>query len=241
MHLADARWPELGERSDLALVPLGSCEQHGPHLPFVTDAAVAHEVARRAVLGLRARGVRAVCTPVLAFGASGEHQHFPGTIDIGHEALFRVLVELGRSVTCWADHVVFVNGHGGNLPTVRAAVAHLRHEGRDTAWFPCEPAGADAHAGRTETSLMTAIAPDSVRAEAAEAGVTDPVEDLLPVLLERGVIGVSANGVLGDPAGASAAEGEELVREMVSEVLDAVQAGEPDLDGRLRPTADVWA
>jgi mycofactocin system creatininase family protein len=235
MHLADARWPELGERSDVALVPLGSCEQHGPHLPFVTDAAVAEEVAGRAVLGLRARGVRAVATPVLAFGASGEHQHFPGTVDIGHEALFRVLVELGRSVTCWAGRVVFVNGHGGNLPTVRAATAHLRHEGRDVSWVSCEPPGADAHAGRTETSLMAAIAPDTVRLDAAQPGATDPIEVLLPRLLRSGVIAVSPNGVLGDPAGASAAEGEELLAGMVREALDAVLDGSRELDGRLRP------
>lgn len=239
MHLADTRWPELEATEVVALVPLGSCEQHGPHLPFVTDAAVAEEVARRAVLGLRVRGVRAVCTPVLAFGASGEHQHFPGTIDIGHEALFRVLVELGRSATCWADRVVFVNGHGGNLPTVRAATAQLRHEGRDTGWVPCEPPGSDPHAGRTETSLMAAIAPGAVRPEAAVAGATAPIEELLPRLRTGGVIAVSPNGVLGDPAGATAAEGEELLAELVAETVAAVRDGVTDLDGRLRAPAAV--
>ena len=138
MDLADTPWPELGARVEVVLLPVGSCEQHGPHLPFVADAAVATEVARRAVAVLRAEGVHAVLAPTLPYGASGEHQHFPGTIDIGHEALFRVLVELGRSVSCWAERLVLVNGHGGNLPTVAAAVAQLRHERRDAAWVPCE-------------------------------------------------------------------------------------------------------
>lgn len=237
MDLAAARWPELGERVDVLLVPTGSCEQHGPHLPFATDAAVAQEVARRAAAALSEQGTSVVCAPVLAYGASGEHQQFPGTLDIGHMALFRVLVELGRSATCWADRVLFVNGHGGNVPAIRAAVAQLRREGRSVAWVPCEPAGADAHAGRAETSLMAAIAPETVRPDAAAAGATEPVEELLPQLLAGGVISVSANGVLGDPAGASAAEGESLLRQLVADTVAAVGRGDADADGRARSAA----
>jgi len=233
MDLADTPWPELGARVEVVLLPVGSCEQHGPHLPFVTDAAIATEVARRAVAILRAEGVHAVLAPTLPYGASGEHQHFPGTIDIGHEALFRVLVELGRSVSCWADRLVLVNGHGGNLPTVAAAVAQLRHEQRDAAWVPCEVAWGDAHAGRTETSLMTAVAAHAVRHDRAEAGATDPVETLLPQLRAGGVISVSPNGVLGDPAGAGAVEGDALLAAMVEQAVDGVLAGRPDLAGRL--------
>jgi creatinine amidohydrolase len=234
MDLTDTPWPELGAQVEVVLLPVGSCEQHGPHLPFVTDAAIATEVARRAVAVLRSEGVHAVLAPTLPYGASGEHQHFPGTIDIGHEALFRVLVELGRSVSCWADRLVLVNGHGGNLPTVAAAVAQLRHEQRDAAWVACEVVWGDAHAGRTETSLMAAIAPHAVRHDRAEPGITDPVETLLPSLRAGGVIAVSPNGVLGDPAGASAVEGEALVAGMVEQVVDGVLAGRPDLAGRLR-------
>lgn len=241
MHLADARWTELGARTDVVLVPLGSCEQHGPHLPFVTDAAIAAEVARRAAVELRAAGTSVVCAPVLPYGASGEHQHFPGTVDIGHEALRHVLVELGRSATCWADRVVFVNGHGGNLPTVRIATARLRQEGRDTSWVACEPPGADAHAGRTETSLMSAIAPETVRPDLAEPGVLCPIEEILPRLIEHGVIGVSPNGVLGDPTGATVAEGEALLRGMVHEVVAGLRHGRVDVQGRLRAPAAVPA
>jgi len=236
MELADARWPELGNRVDVVLLPTGSCEQHGPHLPFVTDAAIATEVASRAVRALRAEGVHAVLAPTLPYGASGEHQHFPGTIDIGHEALFRVLVELGRSVSCWADRLVLVNGHGGNLPTTVAAVAQLRHEGRDAAWVPCEVVWGDAHAGRTETSLMTAVAPETVRPDLAEPGVTDPVETLLPQLRTGGVISVSPNGVLGDPEGASLAEGEALLGELVLDTVASIRSGRADSAGRLRST-----
>lgn len=234
MELALASWPELGERVDVVVLPTGSCEQHGPHLPFATDAVVATVVAERVVARLRAAGVHAVAAPPLPYGASGEHEHFPGTVDIGHDALHAVLLELGRSISRWADRLVFVNGHGGNAPTVAAAVARLRHEGRDAGWVPCEVVWGDAHAGRTETSLMAAIAPAAVRTELAEAGATEPVEVLMPRLRTGGVWAVSPNGVLGDPAGASAEEGEELLAGLVEAAVEAVLRGRPDVAGRLR-------
>jgi creatinine amidohydrolase len=177
------------------LVPLGALEQHGPHLPLDTDARIAAAVAALAT----ADDGALLVAPPLAYGASGEHEGFPGTLSIGHEALRAVLVELGRSALRWATRLVFVNGHGGNLPTVPDAVAQLRREGRDVAWWPCAPAGGDAHAGRTETALLLALAPAAVRAEAAEPGATVPLAELLPALRAGGVAAVSPNGVLGEP------------------------------------------
>ena len=74
-----------------------------------------------------------------------------------------MLVELGRSARAWASRVVFVNGHGGNLPTVAEAAVQLRDEGRDVAWSGCAVPGGDAHAGRTETSIVLALDPSLVR------------------------------------------------------------------------------
>ncbi|OLT13360.1 mycofactocin system creatininase family protein [Pseudonocardia sp. CNS-139] len=147
-------WTDL-DRPRTLLVPVGSLEQHGPHLPLDTDTRVAAAVAARAAAGDPALLV----APPLAFGASGEHESFPGTLSIGHAALRAVLVELGRSAGRWAARLVFVNGHGGNLPTLADAVAQLRDEGRDASWFGCGVPGGDAHAGRTETSLLLALAP----------------------------------------------------------------------------------
>lgn len=234
MELAHTTWPELGARVDVVVLPTGSCEQHGPHLPFATDAAIATAVAERTVVTLRAAGVHAVLAPALPYGASGEHEHFPGTVDIGHDALHAVLLELGRSISRWADRLVFVNGHGGNAPTLVNAVGRLRHEGRDVAWVPCEIVWGDAHAGRTETSLIAAISPGLVRTEHAEAGATESVEVLMPALRAGGVIAVSPNGVLGDPSGATALEGEELLAGLVEASVEAVLSGRPDVAGRLR-------
>jgi mycofactocin precursor peptide peptidase len=79
----------------------------------------------------------------------------------------------------------------------------------------------DAHAGRAETSMMLHLAPERVRVDLAEPGVTDPVATLLPTLVRRGVRAVSPNGVLGDPLGASAAEGARLVEGLVTAAVAA--------------------
>lgn len=212
--LAGERWPELPP-AELALVPLGSTEQHGPHLPFETDTVIAGAVAAGLAARLAAVSVTAVVAPALPYGASGEHQAFPGTTSIGEEALCLVVVELARSLRTWAPRVVFVNGHGGNVRALTDAVAQLREEGHDAAWVPCDVPGGDAHAGRTETSVMLHLRPESVRLDAAEAGPTAPIATLLPALRAHGVRAESPNGVLGDPGDASAAEGAALVETMV--------------------------
>ncbi|MBB3086984.1 mycofactocin biosynthesis peptidyl-dipeptidase MftE [Geodermatophilus sabuli] len=227
--LAGAVWPELPERP-LLLVPLGAVEQHGHHLPLATDTTVACTVAEAAAGDLDG----ALLAPALAYGASGEHEGFPGTISIGTEALTGLLVEYGRSACRWAGRLVLVNGHGGNLDALRTAGRQLRSEGRDVAWFPCGVPGADAHAGRTETSLVLHVEPALVRAGRAVAGDTTPIAELLPRLRAEGVRGVSPTGVLGDPAGASAAEGAQLLATMAARLAAAVRTWDVDPAGRLR-------
>ena len=229
-RLGERTWVELdGPAPRTVLIPVGSLEQHGPHLPLDTDTRIAAAVARRAADG----DPTLLLAPPLAYGASGEHEGFPGTLSIGHEALGAVLVELGRSAAAWASRLVFVNGHGGNLPTVPGTVGTLRHEGRDAAWFACAVPGGDAHAGHTETSILLELEPDVVRTGAAQVGNTAPLRELLPVLRRGGVTAVSRNGVLGDPTGASAEEGRRLLDEMAAALRAGLARWEPDRDGRL--------
>lgn len=205
-QLGHCTWPELDDAGIVVLVPVGATEQHGEHLPLGTDTHVAQAIADAAA----ADATSLVVAPAINYGASGEHEGFPGTISVGRDALKLMLLEYGRSVCRWADRVVFVNGHGGNVPTLIEAVDRLRYEGRDVAWFPCAPARGDAHAGRTETSLLLAISPSLVVAERARAGNCAPLTELMEDIVAKGVSAVSPNGVLGDPAGASPAEGQAL-------------------------------
>jgi mycofactocin system creatininase family protein len=201
--------------ADLVLVPVGSIEQHGPHLPLDTDTVIARAVADRMATALGDAWV----APAVSYAASGEHQAFPGTCSIGTEALQLLLVELVRSIRCWAERVVLVNGHGGNLTAVQGAVEQLRAEGHHVAWVPCATEDVDLHAGRTETSLMLHLAPWSVRRDRAEPGNSRPLREILPAMRAGGVAAVSANGVLGDPTGATAAHGAQLLERVVARAL----------------------
>lgn len=214
MNLADLTWVELSGRRVTLLVPLGSTEQHGPHLPLDTDTRIATAVAA----GAAQRCPDVVAAPALAYGASGEHAGFAGTLSLGTEALATALVELGRSAGREFGAVVLVNGHGGNADAVTAATRQLGTEGRRVdAWWP--RADGDAHAGHTETSLLLAICPEAVRLDRLEAGNTEPISTLAGRLRQHGLAGVSPNGVLGDPRAASAAHGRALLAAMVDDLV----------------------
>lgn len=234
LGLGGARWPTLEGDPPLVLVPIGSLEQHGPHLPLATDSMLACAATREVAVRLDASGVRALVAPALAYGASGEHEDFPGTVSIGHEALYLLLVELGRSACRWATGLVFVNGHGGNVPTLVSAVTTLRDEGRPAAWTGFGVLGGDAHAGRTETSLLRHLAPWTVRVDLAEAGATEPIDQLMPRLRSVGVRTVSPNGVLGDPTGNSPEEGRRLFDVLVNRLYRELTDLDVGSDGRLR-------
>lgn len=216
MDLGRLRSPEVG--GGALLVPLGSCEQHGPHLPLGTDTLIAERVTE--ALARRLPG--ALVAPAIAIGASGEHAAFAGTLSIGREALELVLVELGRSADRFAGLLV-VNGHGGNSAALRGAVDLLVAEGRHAGALSCSVPGGDAHAGRTETSLLLWLEPSLVRVDRAEPGSTEPWEAIGGRVVADGVGAVSPNGVLGDPTGASAEEGEQLFADLVDR-LAAVAA-----------------
>lgn len=203
------------ERPILAL-PVGSCEQHGPHLPLGTDTIIAEHLCEV----LANAHTRVVIGPSLTVTSSGEHEGFSGTLSIGESATSSSIIELVRSAN-WASSVVLVNGHGGNSVAVRHAVATLRSESRNvTDWWPRSTG--DAHAGHVETSIMLHIAPDLVVHDRVEVGDMRPLQEIADALRSGGVRSVSANGVLGDPRSASNADGESLIARFTQELIDHV-------------------
>jgi len=220
MRLTEQTWPELhaGE-PPLVCIAVGSCEQHGLHLPLATDTIVAEAL----VAALVAQDSGVVTGPSLTVTASGEHAGFPGTLSIGTAVLTDLVVELCRSAD-WSAGVVLVNGHGGNREAIDRALATLRTERRRVrSWWP-RIHGGDAHAGRTETSLLLALRPDLVRLDAAKAGPTAPFQELASAVRVGGIVAVSSNGVLGDPAGASAEEGRSILAVLSAQLLADVRA-----------------
>ena len=204
-------WTEID--NPIVVIPVGSCEQHGPHLPLDTDTIVATELAHDLV----ARRDDSVVGPPIAVSASGEHQGFPGTLSIGTEMMAGVVIELARSAD-WARGVVFVNGHGGNVTAMQRAADVFEQERREVLiWWPHLPDG-DPHAGHTETSLMLALAPDLVRVDAAAPGPIPALADLI----RHGVRPLSENGVLGDPLHATADDGARIFRGLADHLAAAV-------------------
>jgi mycofactocin precursor peptide peptidase len=234
-ELGNSTSRQLHGTSPALIIPVGSIEQHGPHLPLDTDTRIAEAVARGVAERLSEADHESgwMVAPPIGYGASGEHESFPGTVSIGTSALRLLLVEFGRSAASWASRLVFVNGHGGNFEALAAASALLRYEGRDVGWCSCGVTNADAHAGHTETSVLLHISPDEVRTNELVPGNTAPLAELLPAMRSGGVAAVSELGVLGDPTTATAIDGERLFAEMVDGCAGRIARWRPDRDGML--------
>lgn len=232
--LGNATSSQLKGTSTALIVPVGSTEQHGPHLPLDTDTRIASAVAGAVAEGLADQdGRRWLVAPAVGYGSSGEHEDFGGTVSIGTSALRLLLVEFGRSASRWAERLVFLNGHGGNVEALAAATALLRYEGREVAWCSCRAANADAHAGHTETSVLLHISPNDVRVDDRVPGNRAPLAELMPELRRGGVAAVSEVGVLGDPTTATADDGAGIFAEMVQGCAQRVARWCPDRDGML--------
>jgi len=225
MYLADEAWPDLGtyfENESLAIVPLGSTEQHGPHLPEGTDHMIAEALAHEA-----AARTGYLCTPTINVGVSPHHRQFHGTMWVD-APVFRDYVEnFSRNLTYHGiDRIVYVNAHGGN-------VEHLREVGRrlhedETAyaiewmWDESIPDLVDdvfehngPHGGPKETAMIMHIAQNLVHedrlTEARDGGLVE--WDDARTYGARTFYDAAentGNGVLGDQTDATPEIGEEL-------------------------------
>jgi len=236
MHLPDHTWPEVEEYladHSIALVPLGSTEQHGPHLPQGTDHMIARGLAREA-----AERTGFLCTPTITVGVSNHHRQFAGTMWVD-APVFRDYVEnFTRNLTYHGiDRVIYVNAHGGNVDHLREVSRRLHEDGTAYAiewmWDESIPELVDElfeingpHAGPKETS-MVAYLEDLVREdelEAAYEGGMAPFD--MEALTRNGArvthdsIENSRNGAFGDPRDASAEKGEQLFEAATDQLVE---------------------
>ncbi|WP_255193065.1 creatininase family protein [Natronobeatus ordinarius] len=220
MHLARATWTEVADlETDLAVVPVGSTEQHGPHAPLGTDFLAAEAVAEA---GVEAFDGDVVLAPTIPLGVAEEHRHFPGTMWLSPDT-FRAVVR--ESVASLASHgfdrVVLVNGHGGNVDALREASGTItRHDDAyavSFTWFENvgDHASEMGHGGPLETALVRHCHPDLVREarleEAREGAAERWGEWVSHTNLAHDSAAFTANGVVGDPTAGSAARGAELL------------------------------
>jgi creatinine amidohydrolase len=241
MHLSDVSWTDADAAgTDLAVLPVGSTEQHGPHAPLGTDALAAEAVADR---GTDRYDGEVVVAPTVPVGVAEEHRHFAGTLWVS-EGTFRAYVR--ETVASLAGHgwdrVVLVNGHGGNVTPLREAAARLTRDGTAYAvpftWFDAvDPDDIEAlnggvgmgHGGPLETSFVRALDPDLVDpdrfAEAAADGADGWGEWQSGTNLAYDSAEFTDSGVVGDPGESSEAAGEQLLAaagEALADLLDAV-------------------
>jgi len=235
MELASATWTEIAAlETDLAVLPVGSTEQHGPHAPLGTDTLTAEAVAKAGVERFSGEVVQAPTVPV---GVAEEHRHFSGTMWVSADT-FRAYVR--ESVASLAAHgfdrVVLVNGHGGNVPALGEVAATIsRHDEAYAVpftWFDAIDAPESmGHGGPLETALIRHLNPDLIRdeqLEAAREGSADGWGEWVSATnLAHDSAEFTKNGVVGDPTAGDAELGEvifERSAEALSTLLEAVSA-----------------
>jgi creatinine amidohydrolase len=232
MDLAEATWTEIRDAgASLAVLPVGSTEQHGPHAALGTDAATAAAVASA---GADAHDEPVVVAPTVPIGVSAEHRAFEGTLAVSPDSFRAYVTETVESLASHGlDRVVVVNGHGGNVDALREACAALTRAGTaftvPFTWFEAVDLGPPmGHAGPRETALLRAVRPDLVRedrVEAAAAGAADRWGEWVSgVNLAYDVETFSENGVVGDPREGDAELGEGLLAAATAALVDLLVA-----------------
>ena len=229
MELVESTWTEAAEaETNLAVLPVGSTEQHGPHAPLGTDVFTARAVARA---GVDRTGEEVLLGPTIPVGIAAEHRHFPGTLWVTPDTFRAYVRECCESVAShgW-DRVVLVNGHGGNVDALREICGTLTRSGTAYAvpftWFDAvDPGDVEmGHGGPVETSLLRHLDPDHVRTdrlEAAAEGAADRWgEWQSTVNLAYDTTEFSENGVVGDPGTGSAELGATLLDAAADQLAD---------------------
>ena len=239
---------ELLEQTDLALVPVGSTEQHGPHLPLGSDAIQAQDLARRVAAKLAEQGVIVGVAPVIPFGIADHHMDFPGTITLSAMTFFNLLKEVTLSLYKHGfRRFTYVLGHGGNLPMMQAVAHEVVACTPDAQvivpnWirpmveqYPqlLTSKKKESHAGEGETSRMLASTPELVemgRARDYHSEAATKLESKDHPLLGGGIFKGTRTmkqgtpiGCVGSPTLATAEQGEKIYAVAVNWLVEVIK------------------
>jgi creatinine amidohydrolase len=240
-YLATLSWPafrELASRRPIAILPLGAIEAHGPHLPLGTDIVIAEAMARAGAERLSARGIDAVILPALPVAPAPFAAAFAGTIDTAASATTALIAGIARSLDRHGVRAtVIANAHHdpAHIAAIRAAAAELEQDGarlifpdltrrRWASRLTEEFQSGACHAGRYESSVVMAKAPEQVLIEMMRALPANPRS--LVTAIQQGQRTFTAAGgqdaYFGAPAGATADEGHEIIEALGRIIEDAV-------------------
>lgn len=231
MDLSEATWTDADAlETDLALLPVGSTEQHGPHAPLGTDTLAAEAVAEA---GAAAYDGEIVVAPPIPVGVAAEHRSFAGTLWVTPDTFRSYVRETIRSLAHHGfDRVIAVNGHGGNVAPLREVCAGLTRDGHAYAlpftWFDSvEEPQEMGHGGPLETSVIRVVRPDLVREDRIEAAGADAGdrwgEWVAGVDVTYDVEEFAVNGVVGDPGEGDAETGERVLAAAGESLADLVR------------------
>ncbi|MBP8294694.1 MAG: creatininase family protein [Burkholderiales bacterium] len=239
-------WPQVARLPDRAntviVLPVGSIEQHGPHLPCAVDTLIAAGVVGKALERLPA-AVPAFGMAPICYGKSDEHIHFPGTVTIDGDTLLRTVIDVGESVyRSGFRKLLIVNGHGGQPQVMDMAARELRVRHGDFviiphfAWRVPHVAGKflsakekrlAMHAGHAETALVMALAPDTVHMQDAVAAYPPEFPSATMSADGRPACAWTArdfgpSGVIGDPLPATREQGLEILDSLAESWVKAI-------------------
>lgn len=243
MHRTYSEIKHCAQRSgSVLIVPVGSTEQHGHHLPTGTDTILAESITHGAVERTSELGLPVLITPSVWAGNSPHHCSFGGTVSLPPEKLTQQLDSIAESVLDNGfDALVFVNGHGGNEGIISTAVSSIGADHADAqilglTYFKLIKEFADeirdseiggvSHGGEFETSMMLHLRPELVRTELIEGTMRDePYRQARQDLFDDGPLSVyrpfteySESGAIGDPVSATEQKGKKLYKRFCEEL-----------------------
>ena len=233
LHLDRLTWAEIKEEiqngRDTVVVPFGSTEQHGRHMPLGTDAVLGDEIG----WGLAER-LGAFLAPTVRFGCSEHHLAFSGTISLGKETFGSIVTDVAASLSGHGfRRIVLLPTHGGNFKPLAEAVSKIEPAKgvqilaitdfggfvnaalESSRAFGVDAATSGAHSGEWETSLMLALRPEQVKMGRAAEGFVGELSEIMAKVFD-GIQNLDQNGVLGDPRPATAEAGNKYLEDIIA-------------------------